>query len=260
MTLLGDEAVTLPDLILLVSEDVALSANLLRIANSAYYRGQEPVPSLHKAVIRLGTPGVYRAALGLSLRGTLPKQIPGYDISSDAFMYHSVACAVMAEALARELGLQDHDAIFTAGLLHDIGKLVVGPLVAERRRPVDDRLAGGMSSLHEVEREVLALDHCDAGEQIAQAWGLPDVVAFGARWHHEPSAAPTPKAQRVGALIHCANGLAHLTGFGGGLGGLLRRQDAAASLALSPDRLESIVASSFDAIQELAGAFNTAAF
>lgn len=260
LTMLGDERVTISNLILLVSEDVALSANLLRIANSAYYRDAEPVSSLHKAVVRLGTQGVYRAALGLSLRASVPSQIPGYDISAEVFMSHSVACAVLSEALARDLGIQERDAIFTAGLLHDIGKLVVGQFLAEHRQAVDERLLGGAISLEELEREVLALDHGDVGEQIAQAWGLPDIVGVAARWHHEPSDAPSPEARRVGSLIHCADGLAHLVGFGTGLGGLMRRHDSRAELALSPDHVEKLVASSFGVIQDLAGALNSARF
>ena len=260
LTLLGDERVTMADLILLVSQDVALSANLLRIANSAYYRGNEPVSSLHKAVVRLGTQGVYRAALGLSLRGSLPEQIPGYGISVEAFTQHSVACAVLAESLARDLGMPDRDSIFTAGLLHDIGKLVVGQFLAEQRVQVDTCLSGEATSLEEIERTVLALDHCAVGEQIAQAWGLPSVVGLATRWHHEPSAAPTAEARRIGSLIHCADGLAHRMGFGTGLGGLLRRHDSGAELALGPDAIDHLVASSFNAIQELAGALNAANF
>lgn len=256
--LLGREPVTRSELLLLVSEDVALSSNLLPIANATYARGREPLRALHKAVARIGVSGVYRAALGLSLRALVPARVPGYGFSGELFIRHAAACAVLADALAGDLAEEDRDAIFTAALLHDVGKLVVGPLLTAACLEPFERTGGAAGPAETIEREILGLDHCAAGEQVLAAWDLPRAARLAVRWHHEPGAAPDSRARRLGSLVRCADELAHVAGFGTGLGGLWRHRDRSAELAIEPVHRKVLVASTFDAIQALALALTAA--
>ncbi len=258
MDLLRNERATIADLLLLVADDVALSTNLLHIANTAYYRGSDPVTSLHRACVRLGRQGVYKAAVGMSLRGVLPPILPGYQVSSEAFMQHSVAVAVLAEHLARETPGADPDEVFTAGLLHDVGKLVVGQFLAEKQEEMSGRMATGTESIQEIEVAVLALDHCEIGDEIAARWRLPDATRAAVRWHHAPENAPSPRERHVATLVHHADAVAHLMGYGTGIGELLHRHTAATPPAISEEQAELLMGRSLDAIVEFAGAINAA--
>jgi putative nucleotidyltransferase with HDIG domain len=258
LDLLRNENATIADLLLLVSDDVALSTNLLHIANTAYYRGSDPVSSLHRAVVRLGRQGVYKAALGVSMRGSLPPILPGYQVSSEAFMRHSVAVAVLAERLARQTPGADPDEVFTAGLLHDVGKLVVGQFLAEKQEEMSARIATGAESVEEIELEVLSLDHSEVGAEIAARWRLPDATRVAARWHHNPQSAPTAGERHLAALVHHADAVAHLMGYSTGVGELLHRHSADAAPEISNDQAEFLMSSSLDAIVEFADAINGA--
>jgi len=244
----------------LVNQDPALTANLLRIANSAYYRGTRPVPSARAAIVRLGSRGVYEIAVGLSFRKTLPTRIPGYEIESEAFIRHGVAVGVLTERLAREVRGVDRDVAFTMGLLHDLGKLVVGVFLAEEKQRANAFLLDQNVSFEEMEAEILGTDHCEVGHEIARQWRLPAEVAIAARWHHSPMAAPDPGAQRLASLVHVADAMAHLFGYGEDAGDMRRRVDGAVPdlLGLSEDQLAAIAGSTVESIDEFARALNSA--
>lgn len=243
-----------------VNQDPALTANLLRIANSAYYRGTQPVSSARAAIVRLGSRGVYEIAVGLSFRNTLPARIPGYDIESDGFIRHGVAVGVLSERLAREIKGVDRDVAFTMGLLHDLGKLVVGVFLATESQRAQDCLRNEQLSFEEMETEVLGTDHGEVGYEIARQWHLPPEVAIAARWHHTPMAAPDPAAQRLASLVHVADAMAHLFGYGEDAGDLRRRVDdtVPAQLGLTEDQLATIAGSTMESIEEFARALNSA--
>jgi putative nucleotidyltransferase with HDIG domain len=243
-----------------VKTDPSLTANLLRVANSAYYRGTNPVSSARPAIVRLGTRGVYEIAVGLSLRNTLPPQIPGYATDAASFIRHGVSVGVLSARLARDIKGIDPDEAFTMGLLHDIGKLVVGTFLATEAAHASDCLLDQNLSFEDMEREVLGTDHTEVGFEVARQWHLPEAVAIAARWHHTPNAAPNPAAQRIASVVHVADALAHLLGHGEDAGELRRRLDTTVpdQLGLDEAQLESLAGSSLVAIQELSDALQAA--
>lgn len=243
-----------------VHQDPALTANLLRIANSAYYRGSRPVSSARAAIVRLGSRGVYEIAVGLSLRSKLPGYIPGYEVESAGFIRHGVAVGVLCERVTREVKGAERDVAFTVGLLHDLGKLVVGMYLAAERRRAQDFLLDTDLSFEEMENAVLGTDHCEVGEEIANRWRLPHEVAIAARWHHKPLAAPDPAAQRLASIVHVADGMAHLFGYGEDAADMRHRLDdqALELLGLSEDQLAAIAGSTVEAIDDFSHALNSA--
>jgi putative nucleotidyltransferase with HDIG domain len=255
-----NETTTTEQIERVVKTDPSLTANLLRVANSAYYRGTNPVSSARPAIVRLGTRGVYEIAMGLSLRNTLPPQIPGYAIDAAGFIRHGVAVGVLSARLARDIKGIDPDEAFTMGLLHDIGKLVVGTFLATEAARAGDCLLDQNLSFEDMEREVLGTDHSEVGFEVARQWHLPEAVGIAARWHHTPNAAPDPASQRIASVVHVADALAHLLGYGEDAGELRRRLDTAVpdQLGLQEEQLETLAGSSLLAIQELADALQTA--
>lgn len=241
--------------------DPALTANLLRVANSAYYRGKYEITSARAAIVRLGTNGLFEMAMGLSLRRVLPPVLPGYALSASAFIRHAVAVGVLCERLGRETGKVERDAAFTLGLLHDIGKLVVSTYLDEQATRVEASLGDPGVSFEELEKSILDFDHGEVGLEIARQWRLSPGVGFAARWHHQPEGAPEGEARHIASVVHVADGLAHLLGYGLDVGGMHRRmQDTVPdALGLGVATIDRIVSDTLEPIDELSEALTLAA-
>jgi len=247
------------DLQQIVELDPALTANLLRIANCAHYRGAQPVSSARAAIVRLGSHGLYEISMGLALRRMIPDPLPGYEVPASAFMRHSVAVAVVSERLARETQAIGSEVAFTMGLLHDIGKLVVGAFLPAPSELRHQQLSNPGASFEDLERELLETDHNEVGEAIALQWNLPAEVVAGVRWHHAPCFAPGGASRRAAAVAHVADALAHLLGHGTVQGDLRHHIDgeAALQLGVTPNELERIAAETLGPIDELVTALDS---
>lgn len=242
-----------------IRPDPALTANLLRVANSAYFGLRCRAESVRQAVTLLGVKRVCEVATSVAFAPVIPARLPGYEVDAASFWTHSVAVAVFSEKLAKELKVGSPDMLFTAGLLHDIGKLVVGALVADEHGEILRRVRAGTPFVL-AEREVLGVDHGELGAMVAQAWSLPPAVTWAARWHHKPGAVPPDADGKLVALVHAADALAHAMGFGADTGELAREIDgvAEAALGVKVRSLESVAGSTLDAIREMGSLFTGA--
>ncbi len=240
----------------LIRPDPALTANLLRVANSAFFGLRNRVESVRHAVTVLGLTRVSEVAAAAAFAPVIPARLPGYDIEAASFWQHSVAVAVLSERLATELKMPRPDLTFTAGLLHDIGKLAIGAFVSQESTEILGRVRGGLAFVS-AEREVLGVDHAEVGALVAEAWRLPAAVASVARWHHAPDAVPEVAGRELVDLVHAADGLAHALGLGADVGELARQiaPGAEARLGIRARRLERVAGASLDVIREMAGLF-----
>ena len=123
--LVNDPKTTMADFERVVRPDVGLTANLLRCANSAYYRASREITSVRDAIARMGMRRVFEVAAGASFAKAVPAVLTGYGTPSASYWEHSIAVAVLADRIGREAGFTYPDLAFTAGLLHDLGKIVV---------------------------------------------------------------------------------------------------------------------------------------
>jgi putative nucleotidyltransferase with HDIG domain len=211
-SLLNDDSASVSDFERVIRPDPALTANLLKAANSAYFRGLSEVRSVREAVGRMGLRRVFEIATSSSICATIPARIVGYDMDAAQFWRHCVAIAVLCERIALETKLMVPDIAFTAGLLHDMGKLVISTC-----------LANGKTSWWkkedfatvESERKSFGFDHADVGEEIAMRWNLPEAVKDAARWHHEPHLAMAGCDQRAADLVCLADGISYRLGLDG---------------------------------------------
>jgi putative nucleotidyltransferase with HDIG domain len=256
LTLLQDPTVNAARLEEVIRPDPALTANLLRLANAAAFGHGVEITSLRQASTRLGLRRLSDLALGLALGNVVPALLPGYGMEAGGFFLHSAATAILAEHLDRCRGGQRTDVAFTAGLLHDAGKLVIGAFLAGVTEEVRARLRVSGTPFIEAERAALGLDHAEAGALIAERWGLPAPLARVMRHHHAPAAAPPADDGGLLALVHVADGLAHSLGFGADLGELARSVEpqTLAGLSLSTKMIEAAACESLDEIVTLSRA------
>jgi putative nucleotidyltransferase with HDIG domain len=169
-------------LVELIERDQSLTAKLLRLANSAFFGQSRRVSTVPRAILLLGFSTVRNLALGVKVWEAL-----GGDVTRrrlEELWAHAVTVAVCAKAMAGRLRACDPDEAFTAGLLHDVGRLVI----AVRFRDMYWDTVGGASEAEAVEareRETFGVDHAEVGGWLLEAWALPPIIVEAVRQHHD---------------------------------------------------------------------------
>lgn len=222
-----DGLVTLPDVFVRINqlvespnssvEDIARAVNLdpsftvrlLRVANSSYYGFSTSIDTVSKAVSVIGTSQIRNLALSTVIADSFAG-LPNSLVSMDNFWRHSLYCGLVARKLAKLAGKCDAEAVFTAGLLHDIGELVIF-----NRLPVEakESLLKVLDSadelpVYQAEMQTMGLDHAQVGGTLAQQWNLPPMLVECISFHHDIHSAK--KYPREVALVHIANILAQM--------------------------------------------------
>jgi putative nucleotidyltransferase with HDIG domain len=187
-----------------VSYDQALTAKTLRLANSSSYGLQVKVTTIQQAITFLGFQTTRNLITAAALTGCFPNgRCPGFN--DKGFWRHSIATAACARALARRMRF-NQDIAFTAGLLHDIGRLVLVTSDPSAYGQVVDWQARHDAEWQDAERAVLGIDHIDAGVALAQHWNFSDTMRQAIAFHHAPD---TPGAGFLAAIVHVANAIVH---------------------------------------------------
>jgi HD-like signal output (HDOD) protein len=178
---LADPSVSVVELADLVSEDVGLAAQVLRMANSAYFGRERSVTGLTDAAARLGTRLLRSLVLTAELYGgfNLPKSYAG---RMDEFQRHSALVARIASSLEPRAAWKD-DA-FSAGLLHDVGKLLLMSRIAERYEAIEEEAMESGRELFDVEAQHLGAHHGTIGACLLGMWGLPSTILEAVHGHH----------------------------------------------------------------------------
>jgi len=187
-----------------VSHDQALTAKTLRLANSSLYGLQVKVTTIQQAITYLGFQTTRNLITAAAVTGCFAEgHCPGFD--HKAFWRHSIATAACAKVLARQMRF-NQDYAFTAGLLHDIGRLVLVSCFPQQYSQAIAWRQQHDCYLLEAERTVLGVDHVDAGLALAEHWNFSDTMRLAIGGHHDPEA---PGAGFLAAIIHVADAIVH---------------------------------------------------
>ena len=187
-----------------VSYDQALTAKTLRLANSSLYGLQVKVTTIQQAITYLGFQTTRNLITAAAVTGCFAEgHCPGFD--HKAFWRHSIATAACAKVLARQMRF-NQDYAFTAGLLHDIGRLVLVSCFPNQYSVTIAYREEHDCYLLEAERKVLGVDHVDAGMALAEHWNFSDTMRLAIGGHHDPEA---PGAGFLAAIIHVADAIVH---------------------------------------------------
>jgi putative nucleotidyltransferase with HDIG domain len=211
---LNDPELASADIAKVIQYDPALTANVLKAANSAFLGFRNPVNSISEAAFRLGTKWIFQIAISSLIYSNLKKPIPGYDLDEEKLWKHSLAVALMSEALCALLRVRDSGSIYTGALLHDIGKAVIGEFVSAHFDEVQSLIDSRKITFEKAEEEVMGIDHAELGALIAENWRFPALIIDCIRWHHSPDSAPniTPAID----IVHIADSISLMEGFGYG--------------------------------------------
>lgn len=174
------------DIAKIISEDTGLAARLLRIANSAFYGFPSKIDTISRAVTLVGT----RQLCDLALATSIVKQFSGLSddlVTMESFWRHSIACGVTARILAKHRRETNVERFFIAGLMHDIGSLVMLSTIPELVRAAMDEAQSREDLLFRAERKLIGFDHADVGGALLRQWKLPVHTANAVAFHHTPS-------------------------------------------------------------------------
>ena len=214
--LVTDPTSDLGDIVEVVEFDQALTAKLLRAANSAASASAREITTVAEAVQRLGGGMVLSFATAHGTRDQLQQPLDGYQLDEGELWRHSVASALVAQLAPRTLKMSVPSVTFTVSLLHDIGKLLLNRFLDLEMRQLLHRAheEGGIDWV-KAESEILGINHAELGGMMVQHWDLPTLIIRGIHYHHNPDdfAAAVgmhkPEEQTVCDIAHVANVIAN---------------------------------------------------
>jgi putative nucleotidyltransferase with HDIG domain len=206
---INSESYELEELGAILQLDPILTARLLQLANSAYFGTAVPAETVKDAIFRLGVKQTRDLVYGISAKNAFDG-VTNTLVSNEEFWKHCLICAISAQTIAKTVKIHSPDTLFTAGLLHDIGDLILFTLEPEGSTEalkvnVDDYDGSDQSS---AEISIFGFDHAEIGGKLAQQWGFPEVLRTCIANHHKPSE-EHDFSQQV-AVISVANTIAAL--------------------------------------------------
>jgi putative nucleotidyltransferase with HDIG domain len=223
------------------------------MANSAYFGYPHKIASVRQAVVRLGWERVYQLVVASCVNGVMNHAIPGYGLAPGDLWRHALGVAMTTEQLLRKLNIRVLDEAFTAGLLHDVGKLVMGRFVEEDSLAIDALVSDGGMTFAAAEKDVLGLNHAEIGALILEKWALPESLLDVVRRHHEPGLAAGGNI--LVDAVHVADGLCLMLGIGTGKESLRYEPEPAAvqRLGLKVEDLGSVADMVLEDLGEFCG-------
>ncbi len=202
--MLEDPNITAADLGKVISQDTGLTARLLKIVNSSFYGFPSRIETVTRAVTVIGLRELRGLVLAASAVEAFSK-IPNDVLNMVNFWRHSVYCGVVAQQLAERSRVLHSERLFVAGLLHDIGKLIMSHKMPDTVKQIITLKENDARPDHEIETEILGFSHADVGGELMRFWQMPESLYNTVRYHHNPEQAES--AQLEACLVHIANAM-----------------------------------------------------
>jgi putative nucleotidyltransferase with HDIG domain len=204
-----------------IKYDQAIAVNLLKISNSAYLGTRQKIRTIPDAIIYLGQKELIRAVQTAGVIRFFTKEAKGHGKRATDLWEHSVAVAVMSQILCRQLYRREDGALYTAALVHDIGKLIMGECIEETSEKIFRLVSEKGLSFLEAEEEIIGINHAELGGRIADYWNFPVELRDAIAYHHRPDLLDLERKDDLSSLVYladqfclmmgdgCMDGLAH---------------------------------------------------
>ncbi|WP_022662835.1 HDOD domain-containing protein [Paucidesulfovibrio longus] len=251
VVLLGDPDVDVGELSRIIEHDPGLTSNVLRLANSAYFGGSRSIASVRDAIVRLGAGNLKKMLATAGLEPVANQEIKGYGLPPGMLLKHSITVAVSAEELAKQLGRRAPEHTFTAGLLSDIGKVVLGTFLAVDAEPILALAHDQGLTFERAEEEILGINHAEVGALLLDYWELPENIVQVVRWKYDPLG--FDGSDLALDLVHVADALAKMSGIGVGVDGLNYRpsDQVVKRLELTSEIIDRTMAEVLDKVEQV---------
>jgi putative nucleotidyltransferase with HDIG domain len=226
----------------IIMQDQVLTAKILKMANSSFYAFPRQIATVKLALVVLGFENVKEMALSLSVLNSFKGENNKY-FDTSQFWQHSISVGACTRMLARETCYRLVGEAFVAGLLHDIGKIVLNQYLPKEFSEIQTRIWEHGQTTEEAERAVLGVTHAEVGSWLAERWNLPEILVEAIRWHAHPE--ECPRNPELALLVYLGDYLSAKCALGkSGSPGLEKIpapivELAAKVLSLSPEALEA---------------------
>ncbi|RMF62096.1 MAG: HDOD domain-containing protein [Calditrichaeota bacterium] len=188
MRLCSEPEITISRLVKLISTDQSLTAQILKIANSSYFNFPKRISTLERAVVVLGLNLIRDIAISLAFYSFYKGFRANKYVDFNYLWHHSVLSAVVASGLANKFDTENKHQYYTAGLLHDIGKLVEAEVIGKDFYFLMEKSQDENVPLYELEQKLLGFHHAEVGSTLLGRWNLPDYLVTMIKFHHTPNA------------------------------------------------------------------------
>ena len=255
--LLSDPDVEFRKLSEVLKYDPGMTTNILRLANSAYFGFRTQVNTVTQAISRLGLKRMSELVMTAAIGPIMQRPLKGYEVPAGGLWRHSIAVAIATEHLAGQLNIPVPEDAFTAGLLHDIGKMVLGTFIEVDTDPIMKLVDEKKIPFDEAEREILGIDHAEVGSLLLKKWNLPESLVNVTRWHHAPHLCEEKSV--VLNLVHIADSISLMSGIGTGQDGLAYNisKEATDIIPINIKIIESCAVFTMQKVSELSELFET---
>jgi HD-like signal output (HDOD) protein len=223
-----------------IETDQAIVTRILKIANSPYYGLSGKVSSVQHASVVLGVKTLMEILNLACSSEILGKTLEGYDLDAGELWAHSLAVAAGSQIIARKVNPSLEQDAFSAGLIHDSGKIILDPYLVERKDAFKAFVNEGNETFLNAERNLLGFDHAELASEACELWHIPSQIAFAIRHHHDPTPS---KGDILSFIVHMADAIALMSGIGSGIDGMLyyMHKDAMTLLKLNMDDMTAIM-------------------
>ena len=223
-----------------ILKDPALTANVLNLCNSPDYGFMKEVHSIKRA-IELLDPETFKNIVLTASNYNLYEDTKGYSIEKGEMLNHSLCCAEVARLISQEKQINNPDVVFTAGLLHDIGKIILDQYFFDEFNIIMDKVINEDLRFINIENEILGYTHAQVGEIVVREWNLPEILIESISFHHQPEKAK--ENPDVVSIIHIADCICSMIGQGSSatiMAGRINRF-AISSIKLQSDDVDRII-------------------
>ncbi|MCD4715556.1 MAG: HDOD domain-containing protein [Desulfobacterales bacterium] len=218
MDIVSNPDSSLSDLVGIVKYDQGMTANLLRICNSAYFGLANEIVSIKQAVAYLGIDKVASLIMMGNSADNLSEAQEGYDLTEGELWRYSVSSALLAQDLAEKRNLNNVSLVFTAALLKDIGKVILNTYVKDSFEAISKEIQDNGLTFLDAEKKVIGIDHAELGARVAEQWNFSPAMVNIIRNHHHPDKAPADDLTIP--IVYVADCICMMMGKGVGSDGL----------------------------------------
>jgi putative nucleotidyltransferase with HDIG domain len=202
--------------------DPSITANILKMANSVYFGSRQKISTINDAVVHLGQKNLLRAIQTAGVSKYYKKGAGGYYDKATDLWEHSVAVALMSQIISKKITGEEDTTLYTAALLHDVGKIIMGEFVRDSLAKICALVSTQRVSFVEAEQFVIGINHAELGGKIAAYWNFPVEIREAISFHHRPDLLEKEE-KMMPWIVYMADQACLMLGLGGGIDGLSYR-------------------------------------
>ncbi len=252
---MANPASSFKDLGAIIEMDQAIAARVLKLANSAYYGLRGMVSSIHQAIVVLGYEALGELISVVGASGLIDNILTGYRLEAGFLWQHSLAVAFGSKVIAKKRYPRLENDAFSAGLLHDAGKIIMDPFVLEKEADFEKFMGDEKATFLMAEKAIFGFDHAEITYEICLQWGIPESQCIAIKNHHYPSLS---EGNSLAYILHIADLMAMQSGIGTGVDAMQYQAESGALDQLKMDQadLHEISQQVIEAVNKIASEIN----